>query len=91
MNDNINPCESPSTDTGKTGARSKPNGPSMKIGIICSSLMKLLYWAWESQAGGNIRVDLVFGYALLFGLYVYFLPRLGWASVALAFALMLAN
>lgn len=53
--------------------------------------MTLLYWAWESQAGGNIRVDLLLAYPLLFGFYIYFLQRLGWLSVVLAFALMAAN
>ena len=53
--------------------------------------MTLLYWFWESQAGGNIRADLVLGYPLLFGLYIYFLQRLRWLSVVCAFALMVAN
>jgi len=66
-------------------------GPSLRIGIICSTVMTLLYWVWESQAGGNIRVDLVLGYPLLFGLYNYFLQRLGWLSLIPSFAIMALN
>jgi hypothetical protein len=50
------------------------------------------YWLWESQAEGNIRVDLLLIYPLLFAAYVFFLwGRIKWLSVPAAFALMAVN
>jgi len=54
--------------------------------------MTLGYWAWESYASGNIRVDLLLIYPLLFGGYVYLLwRRLRWWSFAISLALMALN
>lgn len=50
------------------------------------------YWAWESRAQGNIRVDLLLIYPLLFGVYVFvFWKRFRWASLGLALLLMAVN
>jgi len=91
MSDQINPYQSPKAVPTSSPTTPQDRGVSLRTGIICSAAITLLYWAWESQAGGNIRVDLVLGYPLLFGLYLYFLQRIGWASLPAALALMLLN
>ena len=51
-----------------------------------------LYWAWESQAEGNIRVDLLLIYPLLFCMYVVSLwSRFRLWSVLIAIAGMALN
>jgi len=69
----------------------RPRGPSERTGIVVSAVLTIAYWAWESQAGGNIRVDLPLIYLLLFGSYLYVLQRLGWLSALITLALMFAN
>ena len=62
---------------------------SSHIGVIISTLA---YWGWESQASGNIRVDLLLIYPLLFCGYIYFLwPRLRWFSILVSLLLMALN
>jgi len=57
--------------------------------IIISTIA---YWGWESQASGNIRVDLLLIYPLLFCGYIYFLwPRLRWLSILVSLLLMVFN
>lgn len=46
---------------GKGGVSAK-----MPLGVL---LPTLLYWFWESKVGGNIRVDLLIIYPLLFCIY----------------------
>ncbi|HEX9657045.1 MAG TPA: hypothetical protein VGB89_09075 [Bacteroidota bacterium] len=59
------------------------------VGII---LTTLAYWAWETQASGNIRVDLLLIYPLLFLVYILFLwRRFRWRSVLLSLLLMGVN
>lgn len=59
------------------------------IGIL---LLTLAYWIWESRASGNIRVDLILIYPLLFLGYTYFLwRRFRWFSIALSLLLMGIN
>lgn len=41
-----------------------------KSTTLLLSLLTLLYWGWESQAEGNIRVDLLVIYPLLFISYL---------------------
>ena len=54
--------------------------------------MTLAYWAWESYAQGDIRVDLLLIYPLLFLGYIYVLwPRLRWWSIAVSLLFMTAN
>lgn len=91
VTDEANPYESPTTHVESRVARPELRGPSLRLGIICCVVITLLYWAWESQACGNIRIDLLLAYPLLFGLYIYFLQRLSWISLILAFAFMVAN
>jgi hypothetical protein len=58
-------------------------------GII---LLTIAYWMWESRASGNIRVDLLLMYPLLFCGYIYFLwPRFRWLSVLFSSLLMALN
>jgi hypothetical protein len=61
-------------------------------GIYVSLILTLLYWAWESVAEGNIRVDLLLIYPVLFVSYVIGLwPRFRFGSVLIAVALMAIN
>ena len=41
------------------------DNPSKRY-LILPVIVTLLYWFWESQAEGNIRVDLLLIYPLLF-------------------------
>lgn len=64
----------------------------IRIGYRVAGAHTLLYWIWESQAGGNIRVDLAILYPYLALMYALFLwPRLRWWSLAAAAALMALN
>jgi hypothetical protein len=70
---------------------SKPSamGKSSYAGVIVSTLA---YWGWESRASGNIRIDLVFIYPLLFYWYMRFLwPRFRWLSILISLLLMALN
>ncbi len=59
------------------------------LGVV---VFTLAYWAWESQASGNIRVDLLLIYPLLFFGYILLLwRRFRWWSIALSMALMALN
>ena len=50
------------------------------------------YWAWESRAAGNIRVDLLLPYPILFFAYISLLwTRLRWLALVPALLLMAAN
>ena len=50
------------------------------------------YWAWESCASGNIRVDLLLIYPLLFIGYIYLLwHRIRWWAIAVSALLMIMN
>ena len=52
----------------------------------------LLYWLWESQAEGNIRIDLFLFYPILVLTYVGLLWQpLRWKSLGLAAILMAVN
>ncbi|MCM0080858.1 hypothetical protein L4X63_04560 [Geomonas sp. Red32] len=58
-------------------------------GVIAATLA---YWAWESQASGNIRVDLLLIYPLLFFGYLRFLwPGFRWLSILISLFLMAVN
>jgi hypothetical protein len=62
---------------------------SSYIGLVLSTLA---YWAWESRAAGNIRVDLLIIYQFLFFGYIYFLwRRFRWLSIVLSFLFMGVN
>jgi hypothetical protein len=50
------------------------------------------YWAWESRAAGNIRVDLLALYPILFFTYIRLLwPQLRWLALLAALLLMAVN
>jgi hypothetical protein len=52
----------------------------------------LVYWAWETQASGNIRVDLLLIYPILFFSYILFLwHRFRWLSIVYSLLLMGLN
>ena len=91
MTHDANPYESPAIEPDAAGVLIDKEGPSLRIGIILCVVLTSLYWIWESRAGGNIRVDLLLAYPLLFGLYIYSLQRLGWISLLIASTLMLIN
>lgn len=51
-----------------------------------------LYWVWEARAGGNIRIDLLLIYPLLFISYQMALwPRFKFRSILLSVAIMALN
>ncbi len=51
-----------------------------------------LYWAWESVAAGNIRIDLLLIYPVLFTIYLAGLwPRRKWRAVPVAIGIMAIN
>ena len=52
----------------------------------------LLYWGWESQAEGNIRIDLLVLYPALFFVYLRaFWVRFKFLSILLSTGLMMLN
>jgi len=54
--------------------------------------LTLAYWLYESQAGGNIRIDLLLFYPALFASYtVLFWWRLKWLAFIPALVLMTLN
>jgi len=62
---------------------------SSYIGIIVSTLV---YWLWESRTAGNIRLDLLLIYPILFLGYTYWLwARFRWWSVIISFLFMGLN
>ena len=91
MINNHNPYEPPIATQSDVPSKLVSRGPSVRVGIVLTVALTLTYWTWESQAGGNIRVDLLMAYPLLFGLYLYALQRLGWLSALIAVGLMAIN
>lgn len=66
----------------------KPN-PFSKTIIFISTALTILYWYWESQAEGNIRIDLLLIYPVLFVSYLICLwPRFKFYSLLIALGLM---
>lgn len=52
----------------------------------------LLYWVWESQAQGNIRIDLFLFYPILFAVYIgAFWKRYGFYSIVFSSFIMVLN
>jgi hypothetical protein len=52
----------------------------------------LAYWAWEARAEGNIRVDLLLIYPLLFIIYILCLwRRFRWGALGIGLLLMALN
>ena len=63
-----------------------------RAGAVVSLVLTALYWVWESQAEGNIRVDLLLIYPWLFVSYLVTLwPRFRYGSVLIASLLMVVN
>ncbi len=55
-------------------------------------VLTLLYWLWESRVGGNIRVDLLIIYPILFSLYLkYFSTQNRAYALAISVVLMAVN
>jgi len=68
--------------------KNKFSSTSLAIVIIST----LLYWFWESQAEGNIRIDLLVIYPVLFLIYLVTLwGRFRYLSIPIGFLLMLIN
>lgn len=60
--------------------------------VIVLIVLTLLYWLWESQAEGNIRVDLLIIYPTLLTLYIFLLWRkFRFYSILMALFLMALN
>ena len=60
--------------------------------VIVLIVLTLLYWLWESQAEGNIRVDLLIIYPILLTLYIFLLWRkFRFYSILMALFLMALN
>jgi hypothetical protein len=54
--------------------------------------LTLAYWFWESKASGNIRVDLILIYPLLFVGYLILLwRRIRWWALLVTLVLMALN
>jgi hypothetical protein len=68
----------------------KPKNQKLRFFIALS--MSLLYWIWECQVSGNIRVDLLFIYPSLLIIYLGCLwPNFKFKSILMAIFLMLIN
>ena len=65
---------------------------ALGVGVTVSLVITALYWFWESVAEGNIRVDLLLIYPVLFATYSLCLwPRFRWWVLLIAPLLMLLN
>ncbi|TWU35834.1 hypothetical protein Q31b_52690 [Novipirellula aureliae] len=91
MKQDTNPYESPAEQSRPASSPPIKRGPSIPVGIGICAAITVVYWIWESRTGGNIRVDLLLFYPVLFGLYLYSLQRLGWLSAIITLLLMVAN
>lgn len=68
----------------------QPKSP--RTGVVLTIALTALYWFWEARAEGNIRVDLLLIYPLLFTCYAVSLwPKLRFWSLLAAFGLMAIN
>lgn len=69
--------------------------PNRKLSILNISIVlfsTLLYWVWESQAEGNIRIDLLLLYPILFAIYIWaFWKRYKLYSIVFSVGLMTLN
>jgi len=55
-------------------------------------IVTILYWVWESQASGNIRIDLLIIYPFIFIIYIVSLwKKFRFYSVLIATLIMLVN
>jgi len=64
----------------------------MQMPLVWVTLLTALYWVWESQAEGNIRIDLLVIYPALLLAYLLILwPRYRWYGVAGSAVLMVVN
>ncbi|GMR18873.1 MAG: hypothetical protein BMS9Abin33_1321 [Gammaproteobacteria bacterium] len=63
-----------------------------KISLMIVIISTLLYWFWESQAEGNIRIDLLVIYPVLFLIYIVsFWSKFRYLSIPIGFLIMLVN
>lgn len=69
--------------------------PNKKLSILNISIVlfsTLGYWVWESQAEGNIRIDLLLIYSILFAVYIWaFWKRYKLYSIIFSVGLMILN
>ena len=67
-------------------------GTSSRSGLYVAAVLTALYWAWESRAAGNIRVDLLLIYPVLLVAYLVCLwPKFKYWSILITSALMASN
>ncbi len=63
-----------------------------QLSLAGIAILTLGYWIWESRAAGNIRIDLLVLYPILFFAYIRLLwPRLRWLALVPALLLMAVN
>lgn len=68
------------------------NHPPSKTAIIWLVIITIFYWYWESQAEGNIRVDLLVIYPLMFFAYLLLLwQQFRYYALLISLGLMLMN
>lgn len=60
--------------------------------LVVAGISTALYWFWESRAEGNIRIDLIVIYPVLFSLYMScFWKRYKFYSILIALSFMAVN
>lgn len=70
----------------------KTSNKLSSFSIVLIIISTLLYWYWESIAQGNIRIDLLVIYPVLFAVYLISLwRRYGFYSLLISALLMVLN
>jgi len=70
----------------------KINNKLLPASIIYTIVATLVYWLWESQAEGNIRIDLLLIYPVLFVIYITsFWRTFRYYSILISTLLMIMN
>ncbi|NKC00727.1 MAG: hypothetical protein GKR90_19840 [Pseudomonadales bacterium] len=60
--------------------------------FLTTLVVTVLYWIWESQAEGNIRIDLLLLYPILIVLYTsIWWSKLKWKALIITAGAMLLN
>ena len=70
----------------------EPKKALSKRNISIILIITLLYWVYEAQAPGNIRVDLLLFYPILFVIYLLALwQRFKYYAIVISIGLMILN
>lgn len=60
--------------------------------LLCILIPTFFYWYWESKAEGNIRIDLMLIYPILFSVYIKALwNKFSYYAILLSILLMVVN